>query len=454
MNCQNKEKEILSKKNTSHITHFTLHASFRTLHITHYTVLLLFFITHYTLHIQQCYAVEDLIVDNFDTGKTVNNFGGNAGTWNINPVDKSQYCNASFDTKHRRGDKGYCLRLDYDVESVHTYIKDTSHTAEALTGNRDILFTAFNGYFTQLKGADLTDYKYLVFYVKGDKEKGFTRRFKIELKDKAHCAGYIVEWLTDSWQRVSIPLLVFREIADWHALKEIAIVFGPEVTRKVGTIYIENIHFSETKKEPSEEQIKITKTVKPVLINGILKEWKKAVRIKIVPKKHLESGEISGKNDLSAYVWFMWDNEYLYFAARVTDNQIICRKEKSDIWREDCIELFIDPKNDGFVWNNRNDFQIGFTPTGPEDKPQSWAWFQKGETGDAVKKSSKIGKKGYVIEAAIKWSFLNLHPEKGMVLGISPAIHDFDKDETPNGKLNWSYSTKGSKIILGKMVLK
>lgn len=417
---------------------------------------LFFLITlHFTLYTLHClHAVEDFIVDDFAEVRTVNSVGGNTGTWNVNPADKTQFCNAIFNLKNRRGDTGYCLRIDYDIESAHTYIKDTGHSADAIAGKRDIPFTAFNGYYTQLKGANLTNYKYLIFYVKGDTEKGFTRRFKIEIKDEKNCSGYIVEWLTDSWQRMAIPLSIFREITDWRNIREIGIVFDPNVTKKVGTIYIDDINFSVTKEERRGEQVEIVETVKPVLIDGALEEWAKAEQIKIIPEKHLEAGEISDKNDLSAYVWFMWDKEYLYFAARVTDNQIICRKKGADIWREDCIELFVDSKCDGLVWGDKKDFQIGFSPGESGSEPQSWAWFQKSDTAGVIKKSSQTEKQGYVIEAAIKWSFLDVHPKKGTVIDISPAIHDFDKDATPDGKLNWSYNTKDNKTVLGEMVLK
>ncbi|MBN1383409.1 MAG: hypothetical protein JW983_00815 [Elusimicrobia bacterium] len=407
---------------------------------------------YYFIILSTCYAVRDLVVDNFSAIRSVNNLEGNTGTWNANPTDKSQFCNAIFNVEHRLGNTGYCLRIDYDIESVHTYIKDTNYGVDA--DKRQIPFTAFNGYYTQLKDADLTKYKYLIFYVKGDKEKGFTRRFKIELKDEKHCSPYIVEWLTDKWQRMVIPLSVFRDITEWKKIKEIGIVFDINVTKKVGTIYIDDIYFSETKEDRLEEKSKIVRTVKPILIDGILKEWKKAVKIEIDPDEHLETGEIADKKDLSADVWLMWDKEYLYFAVNVTDNQVISRKNGPDIWREDCIELFIDPKNDGFIWGNKKDFQIGLSPSGSDGKPQSWAWFQKSDTAGVVNKSSQIRDGGYIIEAAIKWSFLKVRPKKGMSIGVSPAVHDFDKDESADGKLNLEYNTEGDKTILRKMVLR
>lgn len=399
------------------------------------------------------YALEDFIVDDFSAIRKVNNIGGETGTWSINSTDKSQFCNAVFDPIHRIGDKGYCLRLEYDIDSVRTYIKDTSYSDVKFTSKIDKPFTAVNGYYTQLKGADLRKYEYLIFYVKGDINKGFTKRFRVEIEDSENSSGCMVEWINDKWQRMAIPLAGFKEISDWSYIKELRVVFGPQVTEKVGTIYIDNIHFSEKKEKQIEKHFEIVKAAGPILIDGVLKEWEQAEQIEITPMKHLEAGSVTDKDDLSADVWLMWDEEYLYFAANVTDNQVINRMKGPDIWREDCVELFIDPNDNGFIWGNKRDFQIGLSPSGSDAKPQSWAWFQNGSFEDYIEKSVQIEKNGYIIEAAIKWSFLDVRPKKGMVLGVSPAVHDFDEDKSSDGKLNWEYVKKGRWIILGKMVL-
>jgi hypothetical protein len=127
------------------------------------------------------------------------------------------------------GDRGYSLKLTYDVDSP---------------------FSAYNGFFTNLMGIDISDYKYLVFYVKGDKKAGFTKSLNLELKnDKKQVGRLFVEGITDEWKKMVIPLGQFTGINDFKVMKEFVIVFSDiGVTKKEGVIYIDDIYFS--KAEP------------------------------------------------------------------------------------------------------------------------------------------------------------------------------------------------------------
>ena len=75
---------------------------------------------------------------------------------------------------------------------------------------------------------------------------GFTKRVKIELKDKSNKpSSYIVANVTNKWQKVSIPFEKFRRVTDWKALNEFVIVFDDNNSRpKKGTIYIDQIALS------------------------------------------------------------------------------------------------------------------------------------------------------------------------------------------------------------------
>lgn len=57
-----------------------------------------------------------LMKADFDKPVTRNNFGGDFGPW-YDPTDKTQYCKISFDSKIKRGWKGYSLKIEYDVDS-------------------------------------------------------------------------------------------------------------------------------------------------------------------------------------------------------------------------------------------------------------------------------------------------------------------------------------------------
>ena len=171
-------------------------------------------------------AANELVVADFDTGDKPNNIGGDFGGWDKDPNDESQGTQMSFDTDDSQGDaSGYSIRLDYDVDSPNP---------------------AYNGFWMKLNGEDATAYNTLDFYVKGDAKLGYTKRFKIELKDMTNKpSAYIVSGVTDQWQKISIPFEKFRRIENWNALNEFVIVFDDiNSTPKTGGILIDHITLS------------------------------------------------------------------------------------------------------------------------------------------------------------------------------------------------------------------
>ena len=168
----------------------------------------------------------ELVIADFDTGDKPNNIGGDFGGWDKDPNDESQGCQMSFDTDDSQGDaSGYAIRLDYDVDSPNP---------------------AYNGFWMKLNGEDATAYNTLNFYVKGDAKAGYTKRFKIELKDMTNKpSAYIVSGVTDQWQKISIPFEKFRRIENWNSLNEIVFVFDDiNSNPKKGSILIDQVTFS------------------------------------------------------------------------------------------------------------------------------------------------------------------------------------------------------------------
>jgi len=168
----------------------------------------------------------ELVIADFDSGDKPNNIGGDFGSWDKDPNDETQFCQMAFEGDDALGDaSGYSVRLDYDVDSPNP---------------------AYNGFWMKLNGEDATPYQAVSFYIKGDGEKGFTKRVKIELKDMANQpAPYIVTGITEAWQKVTIPFDKFRKINDWSALNEFVVVFDDiNSNPKAGTLYIDHITFT------------------------------------------------------------------------------------------------------------------------------------------------------------------------------------------------------------------
>ena len=164
-----------------------------------------------------------LVVDDFDRGKKPNKLGGDFGAWNKDPDDPTQFCRNGFDKTNAYGKVGYCLRLDYDVDSPNP---------------------AYNGFWSKLSSIDLRPYKQLTFYVKGDSSKGYTDQIKVELKNERETGRHVVKGVTDQWQQVSISLKDFTGLSDLSKVTEFVIVFDDITsTKKVGTIYVDDIMF-------------------------------------------------------------------------------------------------------------------------------------------------------------------------------------------------------------------
>jgi len=166
-----------------------------------------------------------LMIDDFDDGAKPNNIGGDLGAWDRDPADDTQRCREYFTSEVKCGDKGYSMKIDYDVDSPSP---------------------AYNGYWTKLQDIDITPYKNFVFYVKGDEKEGFTTQFKIELKNgKKELGKYYVKGVTSEWQKVVVPLKEFVGITDFSKMTEFVIVFEDRIaTDRDGAIYIDNLHFS------------------------------------------------------------------------------------------------------------------------------------------------------------------------------------------------------------------
>ena len=164
-----------------------------------------------------------LMVADFDRHGWRTNAGDPFGTWDVDPDDPTQRCRARLVDEPRVGESGYSLMLDYDVESPNP---------------------AFNGFWMKLPSLRLQSFRALTFAIKGDPERGFTQRVKLELKDGRRAAVYQLEGIQPEWVRMRIPLSAFRDIEKIRAATEFVVVFDDQtVTTQVGTVYLDEVAF-------------------------------------------------------------------------------------------------------------------------------------------------------------------------------------------------------------------
>lgn len=191
-----------------------------------------------------------VMVHDFEGTDLINGLGGASGSWIINSADvNNSYCDEDVvEVTGKDGRLTRALRLNYSVDS-------------------DI--PSQSGFWTKLQNFDALHYDRLEFEIKGDPEKGFTNRFKLELKKckQSPCTGDMtvdevikgssqIE-VTDQWETISIPLNKITGIIDftnpkaWENpaigrkdLDEMVFIFNDRhVTAKKGTVFLDNIRF-------------------------------------------------------------------------------------------------------------------------------------------------------------------------------------------------------------------
>jgi hypothetical protein len=175
---------------------------------------------------QVAFAANELMIADFDTGDKPNNLGGDFGAWDKDPNDDTQTCSVSFNfgDDPTGNTDGYSLQMDYDVDSPNP---------------------AYNGFWTKLEGEDFSKYDTLNIYIKGDTNAGYTKRLKIELKDFQSSSPFILNGITEEWQKFQIPFEKFTRVKDWSSMNEFVLVFDDiNTSPKVGTIYVDQISVS------------------------------------------------------------------------------------------------------------------------------------------------------------------------------------------------------------------
>ncbi len=172
-----------------------------------------------------------LLICDFDKdGVTDREFSCPVGSWISDPTDPTIKFVEAYDPVYRFGDKGYCLKLWYDIESPNP---------------------AYGGLWVQFKPSatqttlDLSGYRFLTIMVRGSSSSaGATTRFKIEMKNDGEVSSTILEGVTARWQKFEIPLERFEKITDWTRMKEMTVVIDGDVaTKREGLLYFDEIGF-------------------------------------------------------------------------------------------------------------------------------------------------------------------------------------------------------------------
>jgi len=185
----------------------------------------------------------------------------------------------------------------------------------------------------------------------------------------------------------------------------------------------------------------IPKASKPPAIDGDLGEWWPSSAIFVSDKS------TQPLDDCSGVFYMMWDDENLYFAAKVYDDELVQGKSGASTWEEDDVQFDLDLDRGGdknvFAYND-DDFQIGFSPGDfANEKPEIWGWNPGGGRSMDSPENAEIASVefdgGWIIEARIGMDELNSDLtglgklEEGMKIGFGRCINDYDMKSGEGG---------------------
>lgn len=211
------------------------------------------------------------------------------------------------------------------------------------------------------------------------------------------------------------------------------------------------------------------KTTSPVVIDGKLGEWQKAIPTAVDVEEQLYdvfSGDWADADDCSGIVYMMYDDEYIYMAGEFKDEELIAGATAGTIWQNECVEIFFDPTDTEMdaAASSTVHYQFGFAPSGPDDEPQVWNWCNpdggkaQQDCSSYVQVASVISDPytGYTLEGSIKIDELDdLQDiiEVGLVIGFHIAIDDADENAaTRDLQITWSSYEAHDQLHFGDLV--
>ncbi|MFH1414819.1 MAG: hypothetical protein ABIH89_01875 [Elusimicrobiota bacterium] len=325
-----------------------------------------------------------LIVDDFENRSFVNSLGKNSNAWVNNPADKTLWVKPEF----TRESRGYSLKLVYDIDSAITYLASPTYLMDyseyTILGQADrIPHTGYGGYYFLTGDIDISGFKYLVFFARGDEENGYTRRFKIELKTKNRSSSYIVDGVTNKWKRFVIPLSVFDGLVSMKNIMELTIVLNENVTDKKGVLYFDDIYFATDPyegpgmfgRQASDPRLSDTKTDQSVFMTGDV-----SMNYRYTPERENEifhaegltlqgqtgrvTGRINASFDSQEYgesAYSEDSDEYPYSELKTDTSNIVLKTVQLNIER---LDPMVNKLTLGHIW-------IGYSPY---NIAPAWGW--------------------------------------------------------------------------------
>jgi hypothetical protein len=167
---------------------------------------------------------------------------------------------------------------------------------------------------------------------------------------------------------------------------------------------------------------------RPVVVDGDLGEWASdAMDIAAVA---FGAEHWNGAADLSARAFLAYDDQSLFAGASVTDDVFSQPSSGDQLHLGDGLELQLDTDLAGdFAAQSysADDWQIGLSPGDFGGRaPEAHVWRPEGKAGSGIRVAARRTGFGWVLEAAVPWSLLDVDVSSTSRLGIAFNVGDND----------------------------
>lgn len=190
----------------------------------------------------------------------------------------------------------------------------------------------------------------------------------------------------------------------------------------------------------------------PVL-DGNLGEWNEMTQLALLNSK------VNPADDCSAMGYIAYDDQNLYIAIDVRDNEILNVQPRATLYKQDNLEIFFstESREEGTGYGPQ-DHQLFISPTSGEGRPIIAEVTDRSagvvvDIPGAQYFSGKAGN-GWRAEVAIPWTYLKYDPQSGIKMAMEMKLSDADtsherfKLDEFDGMVNTEDPTSWSYLIL------
>ncbi len=197
-----------------------------------------------------------------------------------------------------------------------------------------------------------------------------------------------------------------------------------------------------TERTVKRVEVSIPRTRRPIIVDGAFDEWPPLPMTEFVPR----DGRTPEDNSVAFAV--VHDGSHLYVRAQVRDDHIARRQtDLKTLWEDDCIELWIDSRNDAAddfnnMPHNPGCYQFNLAPPAEEDGEVDHVVYRHPFMGnqrlDTIEAKSVRTENGYTMEVKIPLTELrgDRPVEDPRLIGFNISTCDADPK---NGDVSWKH---------------